>query len=137
MLVAVKQPAEVGDALRGFEGEAEGLGGLGEPVGGLLWRGQLGEGVVHFDRVEPGGVEAEELFGGDGFGVKAGFPCGIRPARGAGEEVAGCFGRLAQHAGLQSLPVAEPAHQQERLHPHERNAEHDARPDGEAIPNLI
>ena len=51
-------------------------------------RRQAAKGVVHFDRVQAGGVIFEEFFGGNGGWIKIRFPAGIRPAGAAYEDVA-------------------------------------------------
>jgi len=78
----------VGDALRGFEAEAEaGRGGV-EPALELGGGGEGAEGVVDFDGGKARGVDGKEGAGGDVGGVEAGLPCGIGPAGCPGEEVA-------------------------------------------------
>ena len=76
----------MGDALWGFEAEAEAGGGCGEPAFEHLCGGQGAEGVVNLDRVELGGVELEEFLCRDVGGIEAGLPCGVGPAGGSGEE---------------------------------------------------
>ena len=44
---------------------------------------ELAEGEVDLDRVELGGVEAEEFFLGEFFGIEGGLPGWIRPSGGA------------------------------------------------------
>ncbi len=83
---AVAQAAEVSDALGGLEAETEVLRCDGEPAFDHLGRGQGTEGVVDFDRGEPGGVEAQEVFLREARRVEARLPGWVGPAGGAGEE---------------------------------------------------
>ena len=110
--VAVAEALEVGDALRGFEAEAEGGGGGGEPAFEHFGGGQGAEGVVDLDGVELGGVELEELLGGDVGGVEAGLPGGVGPAGGSGEEVAAA---LRERLAVTGGEVFDYARHNERL----------------------
>jgi hypothetical protein len=84
---AFAEALEVGDALGGFEAEAEaGRGGV-EPAPELGCRGQCAEGVVHLNGGELGGVIVEEGAGGRVGRIEAGLPGGIGPAGGADEEI--------------------------------------------------
>jgi len=88
---AVGETFEVGDALGRLEAEAEVRRRGGEPGFEHGCRGQGAEGVVDLNRGELGGVVLEEFFGGRLRGIEGGFPCGVGPAGGSGEDVRGRF----------------------------------------------
>ena len=85
--VAVLEALEVGDALRRFEAEAKVGRGLGEPAFCEFYCWEGAEGVVDLDRGQLGGVELEELFGGEFGRVEVGLPGGVGPAGGSGEDL--------------------------------------------------
>ena len=77
---------DVGENLVGLDGEAEVVGRVGQPVLDGCFFDELAEGEVDLDRVELGGVEAEEFFLGEFFGIEGGLPGWIRPSGGADVE---------------------------------------------------
>jgi len=85
VVLAIGQPFDVRDALRGLEAEAkERLGGR-QPVFEHLRGGQRPKGVVDFYGAELRGVELEEFFCGCRGGVEGRLPCRVGPTRGSSE----------------------------------------------------